>query len=723
MEDVFDASEVSLVADATAEEEEEASENYDEQTAAVPANPSVEESAADRAGTARLDQAVAAGTESAAAANVEANTEDATDEQSAASDQAVRATPRRSPHHRIRSNGRSLRLRIPPGARISIQSNHRGGGGRGVVRHHHHVVHAPPPLPGGNDSRFHVPVQGLEPRPLPDDQQRFREDQPAVDSDLERFRCPICFEFMDQPHGCGHCTGRFCKDCLQKHMRNRGNTPGLSSPSCPLCRKEMDGAHFDAALHAEMAAQAARIPCRYAGCGDTSLVLTAVRSHEGRCPEVRVACRYAAYGCAWKGRRGDVSEHEASSCPLAKIPGFVELHRSLRQNYVHEITTLRQHVIGLQGVVESQAGQIRGLMFRHSAHPFHVWQFIMTGWALTPHFLAAKSYWRNLYESPDGRARVFNTLATLPTAILGFKIFLFGYHFVVQSLSASRQFTEDEMSIVIDVALITTLCTLFCLLAACCFYLDAGTKIDWAFYKIPHVGERRWLLNVASISLFLFYFIIMDFYGSWFRWLLSWYWIVIGSVLFPSLLFGISVTATRDDAPSRLELARIPVTGRASGPFLFGLQFSFMVANIGFRPSLDALVFFSLAVEHTGKFIGSFPLVENVDRIIHGAVFSGTDVSLYWAYLAARGAVLLSQGDSVFHCLGLLFVGISLLLASSHFFALLFFSGSTIGVKICRAAKKELARRTREGIYQLYTNAGVIAFAAWICLLALICVT
>jgi hypothetical protein len=62
-----------------------------------------------------------------------------------------------------------------------------------------------------------------EPRVLSGDRQHFRDEENSTVDQLERFKCPICFDFLKMPVGCGRCSERFCRDCFNS-----------SAPDCPV---------------------------------------------------------------------------------------------------------------------------------------------------------------------------------------------------------------------------------------------------------------------------------------------------------------------------------------------------------------------------------------------------------------------------------------------------------------------------------------------------------
>lgn len=82
--------------------------------------------------------------------------------------------------------------------------------------------------------------------------------------------------------------------------------------------------------------------CQYDGCNE-QLSLNQVAVHEQTCLFVPIKCRFATFGCEWKGTRQTLSQHEAT-CPLMQVSGLVEQFRQTRANNDHALTHLQSRV-------------------------------------------------------------------------------------------------------------------------------------------------------------------------------------------------------------------------------------------------------------------------------------------------------------------------------------------------------------------------------------------
>ena len=68
------------------------------------------------------------------------------------------------------------------------------------------------------------------------------DDASTTDESLDRFKCGICFDCIDDPVGCGTCVYRFCRKCLEQVSGSSGPTgtprrePRRCPRRCPTCR-------------------------------------------------------------------------------------------------------------------------------------------------------------------------------------------------------------------------------------------------------------------------------------------------------------------------------------------------------------------------------------------------------------------------------------------------------------------------------------------------------
>jgi Zinc finger, C3HC4 type (RING finger) len=240
-------------------------------------------------------------------------------------------------------------FRIPHGSRVTIR--HRTNGATRIVQqqqlHLHPTAATLQPDAGAAPSSTTMPpfstrllpVDTLAPTPLADSLQvKHREagspqllqsndneeEQPIDEID---FDCVICYDTLIQPVGCGNCPARFCKPCLLTALKQHRQ--------CPVCRGEVprtidnnsDNVEVDAALQGRL--ERYGVLCQYC----------TPETYDGRlhplgvhriphvdCPDLRLECRLAPYGCPWRGPRRDLAQHN-HDCPYEKVTGLLEQFR------------------------------------------------------------------------------------------------------------------------------------------------------------------------------------------------------------------------------------------------------------------------------------------------------------------------------------------------------------------------------------------------------------
>jgi len=247
--------------------------------------------------------------------------------------------------------------------------------------------------------------------------------------DLEHFKCSICYDYLDHPVGCGQCSGRFCETCLyqvlgQPPQAASNNSNSNQPPKCPTCRAPFNSAVPDRDLRAKMAQIS--LPCIYAACprDDSHPVpLLQYKAHEAECAGVRVACRYAPYGCPWKGFRSELAAHESSDCTLARVPGLLEQFRTMQVQHRREVSAMQQQTAFLLNSIGALEAALNNMTMYHRSNPLHLVSFATSAMVSTVRMVSSnRTMWKSFYHSADARANVFNALALLPTALLIVKV-------------------------------------------------------------------------------------------------------------------------------------------------------------------------------------------------------------------------------------------------------------------------------------------------------------
>lgn len=316
--------------------------------------------------------------------------------------------------------------------------------------------------------------------------------------DLDQFKCSICFELMKEPVGCGKCAGRFCRVCLEtalkvkngdsseSHVDNEGVSNTIQK--CPTCRVEFDQnqIQIDEVLQQKLlnlCETIGPVGCRFCGCYESIPSLLEVSCHESVCQHVRVACRFAPYGCNWKGPRLDLVEHELVECTLARLPDFLEQYRSFKQKTQQDVQALQHRIVNLTTVIDAQQHQLHRISMQSNSNAqqlvadqsfstkdvwnlFHFAEYIVSAVVTTPRLLqehtqqaavnlirqqlnnrnannrTAQSKWYPFYVTENGRAFVSNVLCMLPTSLVLIKMLLDNYAYtkkVIFGIFAAKQ--------------------------------------------------------------------------------------------------------------------------------------------------------------------------------------------------------------------------------------------------------------------------------------------
>lgn len=113
---------------------------------------------------------------------------------------------------------------------------------------------------------------------------------------------------------------------------------------CPTCRCEfrLQDIKRDDALKNQMQHSTKTVVCQYQGCHE-QLYMHQVALHEQTCLFLPLKCRFATFGCEWKGTRQTLQQHEAT-CPLMQISQLVEQFRQTRAHHEQVLNQLQARV-------------------------------------------------------------------------------------------------------------------------------------------------------------------------------------------------------------------------------------------------------------------------------------------------------------------------------------------------------------------------------------------
>lgn len=517
---------------------------------------------------------------------------------------------------------------------------------------------------GSGPVHVQVQVDPLAPQPLPpstatNTSRDTGNDHPKVEDPpgYDRYKCEICYEYLNEPVGCGNCASRFCRACLQRVYDS--DKQKKQPTKCPVCRCEYKTMVPDLQIYSDSEGkEAPTLPCRYAcvGCTERTLPLSEIANHERVCEHVPVRCRYAPYGCQWIGKRGLVGAHEEFGCKVAPMGKLVEDYRQTKANH-----TMRMEMIAQQAAASLRMSHVlrqtytRDNQRKSLSDSFRLVQYCHAVTGLTPHFLMTKDLWVSYWRNNESRAAVVNFCMCLPllSAALGvvsrsttnfFQLFdetsstssdrtlsilarvldgantnIHGFSKGDQTVTSTEKIAkmiqrlqQSDKEELLLTALLGMCVGALGVLVLLLTYIDTKSNISWDKIQIspPFVGGRyryRFPLvgDVMAITIFTLVLAILEYHEqSNLRALVLWITMVVTSTFFPAMIFSIShYTArlvTRTPRPTGFNMMEM---ARSVEPCMFGLRFSMMMTYFGVAPTLDATVVLSLVPQTSRLFL------------------------------------------------------------------------------------------------------------------------
>eukprot|EP00592_Proboscia_alata_P000946 CAMPEP_0194374172 /NCGR_PEP_ID=MMETSP0174-20130528/22547_1 /TAXON_ID=216777 /ORGANISM="Proboscia alata, Strain PI-D3" /LENGTH=1034 /DNA_ID=CAMNT_0039153565 /DNA_START=155 /DNA_END=3256 /DNA_ORIENTATION=- len=353
---------------------------------------------------------------------------------------------------------------------------HNGSGGPQPGYHTHNIQ-------VGANHRMSINLPHLVAQPLPietkpdDDNANGSSSRDTVTDlvDRELYECPICREILDDPSACGHskdtknetpgppkpkCSGRFCYACILRVASTMHNN---NPPKCPTCRCEFQKSDIvrDAAL-AEKMANSQKVVCIHRGCTEL-LPLNKVKEHESSlCKYMRMKCKYAQFGCAWRGTKLELEKHQGKDksggtqctpinqplpeCPFGKVAGLIEQFRLNRALHDQQIQQQQQQITASLRIIHMQGQQLMNIQAKSVDNLLDVFTFAYISLCLPKRFAATKdTTWRHLFQSPVARCTLYNFFFVLPTIVLIVRVImaeLRGIFHTYYTKDASGNFTE-----------------------------------------------------------------------------------------------------------------------------------------------------------------------------------------------------------------------------------------------------------------------------------------
>lgn len=425
------------------------------------------------------------------------------------------------------------------------------------------------------------------------------------DEEFAIFKCDICYDFMNDPVGCPSqtCNSRFCFSCLEKVFKQAAKPTGRSAtqlPKCPMCRTEFATIIRDGAFREEISRQGPRIPCRHNGCPKMDLSPLDVQDHEKECDYVQMKCRFASFGCKWTGIRGDIAEHEATDCALAKVEFLVDQVRRLQVDHSTRLDIVQQQTTGARHTLHHHRHAVLRAQFKSYTSLVDLFSYVLLVTTCTNRFFFSKDPWDNYYRFREGRGAVTNFLVILPTVLLcinmslssfrGFLTLCFEHELHGQTQQQGNHphatdFLLEESLIGMFIGILAAL-----FLFANCF--DGKSSCNWGKLPLPGMGMAPLMCDLMAISIFMVYLLFLEFHGAQAKALLLWTLVAFVSTFFPSLVYTLSLAASQSVLAGASQLpVPDPVTqARSWEPVLFGLRYCVLATYMDIFPTIDAAI-------------------------------------------------------------------------------------------------------------------------------------
>lgn len=594
--------------------------------------------------------------------------------------------------------------------------------------------------------------------------------------DYERYKCEICYEYLNDPVGCGKCASRFCRTCLARVYDS--DKQKQQPTKCPVCRCEYEEAVPDLQLYDDSKG-APTLPCRFVcvGCPERNIPLSDIAKHEQVCDHVPVRCRYAPYGCQWIGKRGLCGAHEEFGCKLAPVGKFVDAYRQTKADH-----TMRLEMIGQQAAGSLRMSHVlrqtytRDNQRKSLADTLRLVQYCHSVTGLTPHFLMTKDLWVSYWRNNESRAGVVNfciclpflaaalgvvghatrsffelfeetspdrTLSILARVLDGAKTNVTNHEKVAKLIQKIQAAEAEELLITSFLGLcVGTLGILVVMLS----YIDTKSNISWDKISLPYIGGRFPLVgDVMAISIFTLLLALMEYHQSGVKAGVLWFTIVITSTFFPALIFSIShYTArlvTRTPRPAAFNMMEV---ARLVEPCMFGLRFSMVMNYFGIAATLDATVVFALIPQTTRLYLKN-TLFDHLPRtalyvfltsksaiwtfkVQNLVLDSDLDLSILQSAITVESAqsFFTSSPDAIalselLDKLSTSMLATVALMITSYVINSMFALGNTLGDYIARTSQEELSPEgIARGTAKEYSSVGLLAFGSWVMMIALL---
>ena len=537
------------------------------------------------------------------------------------------------------------------------------------------------------------PLPPLQPQPLPHSRPTTAvEDNPQ----LKKYECAICFEYLNQPVGCGSCPVRFCKSCLERavlrelqqqqqqqqqqqhssHSSNNNNGE-IGSAKCPHCRSIIrPPIHLDVVLWNEMKSCSIPISCPFDGCNETALTLQTLAEHERTCPHLPVACPYAPYGCEWNGKSSQYSHHQSSSCRYEPWKQFIESHRKHTWEIRHVIS---QHY-GLMGLNHALIHANRTLIMQRtnysssSGNIVYIGQLVWEAMCFPERFLqhgsssggGGSTVW--MVNGVEERGMILNICLSWPFLGMGCRLALMGVkcfpRMVQLMIERDAEVYDDEIWDLVDAMALSAAVTVMAILVVVCFYMDSESAVKWGRYKIG-ILDGPLIQYIAAVAMAMITYSWIDFFG-YIRGYMVWNVVATLSLVHTSFLAGMIEKLC--GASNVLESAR------HLDLVVFGLRYGFLIYTCDFLPSVGAMLVLHLVPTDTRNNMQWFFGVPSTECFLAliGSSHAAIAIVAYLASIASLGQ------DHLLHSLVQVIVALSVLVCLNIYVFALQWAGAKL---------------------------------------------
>ena len=112
---------------------------------------------------------------------------------------------------------------------------------------------------------------------------------------IDNFRCPICWEIVEEPNETTCCGNLFCEKCILSYLSNK----------CPMCRAQNFKVRKNAFAKKVLIDYEGNFICPY-GCNQ-KIKLKDIKEHKYNCENVTFKCTINK--CNFEGKRNNSLEH------------------------------------------------------------------------------------------------------------------------------------------------------------------------------------------------------------------------------------------------------------------------------------------------------------------------------------------------------------------------------------------------------------------------------